>query len=241
MTDTINFILWVVFPWAMMASFVGGIIWVFATKNWTVTAKSSEVLEKKQLMWGSIFLHVGILGELAGHIQGMLIPESFMTAIGNGPKQFEMIANIGGAVFGTIIFIGILILTYRRFTNARVFFTSSWTDIVVDVALLVIIVFGMMSSFIASPLHLGGANFDYRQVIGVWARSLFSFNVQWRPMIDVYWIYKAHMIAAFALMGFFPYTRLMHALTIPMQYIFRRLIVYRTKKDSAAEKALDKK
>jgi nitrate reductase gamma subunit len=46
-------------------------------------------------------------------------------------------------------------------------------------------------------------------------------------MANVPWIYKIHVVCGFAIFGFFPYTRLIHAIAIPYQYFYRRYIVYR--------------
>ncbi len=221
-----NILLWVVYPYAMLLSFFIGTIWRLR-KPGGVTAKSSELLEKKRLIWGSILFHIGILGVFMGHVIGIFIPESWTNAIGISDHFYHVyMAMTMGGIFGVMALVGVLVLVYRRFTNLRVFATSSLTDSIVIVALAVTIILGMLSSFVAGPLD---PSFDYRLNISIWGRTLFMLQPQWQMMAGnvVPLIYKLHIICGLAMFGFFPYTRLVHALYVPLHYIFRRFVVYR--------------
>ena len=224
MTQFWNFMLWVVYPYLMLGSFFIGTV-VRMRKPGSVTAKSSELMEKKRLIWGSILFHIGILGVFGGHVIGIFIPETFTDSIGITNEFYHKVLAMGiGGVFGAMTLVGIIVLTYRRFTSKRVAATSTLNDNVVIVALLVTIVLGMMSSFWAGPMTPG---FDYRTTIGVWGRGLFAFSPAWNLMNNIPLFYKLHIICGLAMFGFFPYTRLVHALYVPLHYIFRRFVVYR--------------
>lgn len=220
-----NILLWVVYPYAMLLSFFIGTIWRLR-KPGGVTAKSSELLEKKRLIWGSILFHIGILGVFGGHVVGIFIPEAWTTALGISNETYHIYgAMLMGGIFGTMALIGVLVLVYRRFTNLRVFATSDLSDSIVIVALAVTIILGMISSFVVGPLTAG---FDYRENISIWGRTLFTLQPQFNLMASgVPLIYKLHIICGLAMFGFFPYTRLVHALYVPLHYIFRRFVVYR--------------
>ncbi|WP_282801302.1 respiratory nitrate reductase subunit gamma [Secundilactobacillus kimchicus] len=219
-----SMLLWVIYPYAMMLSFVFGTIVRFGWFRAGITAVSSEMLEKRKLMIGSLLFHVGIILAFFGHVLGILIPKTWTELFGISNELYHLVGSLMmGSAAGLMALAGIFILTYRRFTNARVFLTSSWSDLVIDVALLITIILGLAST-LSSPFQ---GNFDYRETLSVWARSLFYLHPQWRLMANVPWIYKIHVICGFAIFGFFPYTRLVHALTLPWQYIFRRFIVYR--------------
>lgn len=123
---------------------------------------------------------------------------------------------------GILAFVGIAILTYRRMTCSRVYKTSDINDIIVDWALLITIVLGLACTITGAFI-----DYNYRTTISPWARSLFVLNPQWQLMRSVPLIYKIHVLCGLAIFGYFPYTRLVHALTLPWQYIFRRFIVYR--------------
>ncbi|MBT9672733.1 respiratory nitrate reductase subunit gamma [Secundilactobacillus kimchicus] len=219
-----SILLWVIYPYAMMLSFVFGTIVRFGWFRAGITAVSSEMLEKRKLMIGSLLFHVGIILAFFGHVLGILIPKTWTELFGISNELYHLVGSLMmGSAAGLMALAGMFILTYRRFTNARVFLTSSWSDLVIDVALLITIILGLAST-LSSPFQ---GNFDYRETLSVWARSLFYLHPQWQLMANVPWIYKIHVICGFAIFGFFPYTRLVHALTLPWQYIFRRFIVYR--------------
>ena len=127
-----------------------------------------------------------------------------------------------GIPAGILAFVGIAILTYRRMTCSRVYKTSDINDIIVDWALLITIALGLACTITGAFI-----DYNYRTTISPWARSLFVLNPQWQLMRSVPLIYKIHVLCGLAIFGYFPYTRLVHALTLPWQYIFRRFIVYR--------------
>ncbi|MDR0297862.1 MAG: respiratory nitrate reductase subunit gamma [Streptococcaceae bacterium] len=226
MSDFGTVLLWVVYPYAMLGSFFIG-TFVRMRKPGTVTAKSSELLEKKRLIWGSILFHVGILGVFGGHVIGIFVPESFTRSIGISDEFYHRVLAMGiGGFFGAMLLVGVLVLVYRRFSDPRVLATSSISDNIVILALAVTIILGMLSSFVVGPQTPG---FDYRQNISIWGRTLFTLQPHWQAMAGsaVPLVYKLHIICGLAIFGFFPYTRLVHALYVPLQYITRRFVVYR--------------
>jgi len=226
MSDFFSILLWVIFPYAMLLSFVFGTIIRFTWFRAGITAVSSEMLEKRKLMVGSLLFHVGIILAFFGHILGILIPKTWTDFFGISNEMYHIFGSLMmGPGAGLLALAGMTILPYRRFTNARVFITSSWSDLMVNVALLITIILGLAST-LSGPFFPG---FDYRETLSVWARSLFYLQPHWQLMATVPVVYKIHVICGFLIFGFFPYTRLVHAMTLPWQYIFRRYIVYRRK------------
>ena len=214
---------WVVYPYAMLILFFGGTIIRFNRYGATITAKSSEILEKKQLMIGSILFHVGIILAFFGHILGMLVPKSWTAYFGITDHMYHIFGSLTmGIPAGTLALVGMAILTYRRMTNDRVRATSSINDILVDWLLLIVICLGMACTITGAFIE-----FDYRSTISPWVRSLFMLHPQLQLMNNVPLIYKIHVFSGFLVFGYFPFTRLVHALTLPWQYTYRRYIIYR--------------
>ncbi|EHL95156.1 putative respiratory nitrate reductase, gamma subunit [Lentilactobacillus parafarraginis F0439] len=169
-------ILWVIYPYAMLGSFVFGTIIRFGWFHAGITAVSSEMLEKRKLMVGSLLFHVGIILAFFGHVLGILIPKTWTDALGISNEMYHLFGSLMmGTGAGVLALAGITILTYRRFTNARVFMTSSWSDLIVNVALLITIVLGLAST-LSGPLN---PTFDYRETLSVWARQIFIFQPDW--------------------------------------------------------------
>lgn len=225
MKDALDIFLWVIFPYLALGSFIFGTIGRLAIFHAGVTAESSELLEKKQLMIGSILFHIGIIMVFAGHVVGILIPKSFTDWLGIPNEMYHIGALVMGGIAGFMALAGMMILSYRRFTDKRVFKTSSFSDLMVNVSFLIIIVLGLSASFIdGAILH---PEFNYRLNLSIWARQIFVFHPDYHLMLQVPILFKIHVICGFLIFAFFPYTRLVHALTLPWQYIFRRPIVYR--------------
>ncbi|ANK63527.1 MULTISPECIES: respiratory nitrate reductase subunit gamma [Loigolactobacillus] len=226
MAHPFQFLLWTFYPYLMLGSFFFGTIIRFAFFHPTVTAKSSEILEKKTLMIGSILFHVGIIGVFFGHIAGIFIPKAWTDALGISNEMYHMFALGAGGVFGIMATVGVYVLCFRRYHNHRVFHASSIGDLVIITALTIEITLGMSSSFIAGPMN---PSFNYRTSLAIWVRQLFMFHPDFRLMLNVPLLYKCHVVFGLMIFGAFPYTRLVHALALPWQYIFRRFIVYRKK------------
>lgn len=220
-----EYFLWTIYPYLMLGSFFFGTIIRFIFFHAGVTAKSSEMLEKKRLMVGSTLFHVGIIGVFFGHIMGVLIPKAWTDALGISDYVYHhFIAIPAGAFFGILATVGVYMLCWRRFRNHRVFRTSSTADLIVIAALTIEITLGMLSSFVTAPVH---PDFNYRTSLAIWARQLFYFQPDFRLMLATPLMYKLHVIFGLMIFGAFPYTRLVHALALPWRYVYRRFIVYR--------------
>lgn len=216
--------LWVVYPYFMLGSFIFGTIIRFAFFHPSITAKSSEFLEKKHLIIGSILFHVGIIGVFFGHIAGIFIPKAWTDALGITNEMYHIFAMSAGGVFGLLATVGVYMLCIRRFHDHRVFHASSTGDLLVIIGLTAEITLGMLSSFVISPQV---PTFNYRTTIAPWARGLFMFHPNYHLMMGIPFLYKCHVFFGLLIFGAFPYTRLVHAMTVPLHYIKRRFIVYR--------------
>ncbi|MCH4009244.1 respiratory nitrate reductase subunit gamma [Companilactobacillus sp.] len=227
MKDIGDFLLWCVFPYIALGSFIFGTIVRFTWFRGGITAKSSELLEKKNLMVGSVLFHVGIIFVFLGHVVGILIPKAFTDWLGIPNEIYHIGALVMGGLAGFMALAGMLILSYRRFSDDRVFATSSFSDLVVDLSFLIVIVLGLSAS-LGDGIFFN-PHFNYRLNLSVWARQLFYFRPDFHLMQQVPLTFKFHVICGLLIFGFFPYTRLVHALTLPWQYLFRSPEVYRRK------------
>jgi nitrate reductase gamma subunit len=65
--------------------------------------------------------------------------------------------------------------------------------------------------------------------VAPWIRGIVTFTPDAMLMKAVPLSYKIHVIAAWALLGFSPFSRLVHIWSAPVFYFFRRRIVFRRK------------
>ncbi|MBD7985239.1 respiratory nitrate reductase subunit gamma [Sporosarcina sp. Sa2YVA2] len=219
-----NQFLWVIFPYVCMAVFVVGHIFRYRHDQFGWTAKSSEFIEKKQLMIGSLLFHVGIIPVILGHISGLGIPKEWTRALGVSDHMYHMGAVWGGGFFGVVTFAGMLILTSRRFTKRNVRKLSSTSDLIVNTLLLFIVFIGVYASLVTNNVTPG---FDYRDSISVWFRSLLIFRPEAGYMAAVPMTFKLHILAGFLIFAMWPFTRLVHVWSVPLNYAGRSYILYR--------------
>ncbi|WNS40701.1 respiratory nitrate reductase subunit gamma [Paenibacillus sp. MMS20-IR301] len=221
--------LWVIFPYMCLVVFIGGHIVRYRKDQFNWTAKSSEFIEKKQLKFGSILFHLGIMPVIMGHIGGLAVPKSWLEAVGVSDHIYHIGAVYIGGVFGAATLLGMLILTSRRFTLKNVRRLSSASDLIVNSLLLFIVFMGMYSTIVTNAVQ---PEFDYRDTISVWFRGLFMFRPDPSLMSDVPFSFKLHILSGFAIFAFWPFTRLVHVWSVPLNYIGRSYILYRRNKSN---------
>jgi len=216
-------ILWVILPYIVITIFIGGHIYRYQHDQFGWTAKSSEMLEKKKLALGSSLFHWGILFVIGGHVMGILIPESLYEALGVSEHMYHKIAIGFGLPAGIAALSGLLILTYRRFTDKRIRKTSSAGDLITLVALLFVMTTGLAATF----LNIDSKGFDYRTTIGPWFRNIFLFKPDAGLMASVPLWFKLHIIMGYVIFIVWPFTRLVHVFSMPLKYLTRSYVVYR--------------
>jgi nitrate reductase gamma subunit len=216
---------WVSFPYIMLTMFVVGHIYRYNVDQFGWSAKSSEFLEKKQLKWGSILFHYGIVFVFFGHVAGILIPKAFYEMIGVTDHMYHFGAVWIGGIAGIATIIGVLILMVRRFTVKRIYIHSTFRDILVLVLLTLII----FSGFVNTVWYTGrGVAFEYRETISPWFRGILSFRPAPSLMIGIPFGFQIHVVSALMLFGLWPFTRLVHVWSLPLEYLSRKFIVYRS-------------
>ncbi|TDM33677.1 respiratory nitrate reductase subunit gamma [Macrococcoides canis] len=220
-------LLWVIFPYACIAIFIIGHIFRFKYDQFSWTAKSSEFVEKKSLMWGSILFHLGIIPVILGHVVGLGIPASWLRAIGVSDHLYHIGAVYIGSIFGIVTLIGMLLLTARRVTNENVRRLSSLSDILVNFLLLFIVFIGCYSTIVTNATL---PDFDYRNTISEWFRGLLILRPEAGYMEGVPLSFKIHVVTGFLITALWPFTRLVHVWSVPVNYVGRSHIIYRKHK-----------
>ncbi|GJF59272.1 respiratory nitrate reductase subunit gamma [Staphylococcus argenteus] len=223
----LNQFLWVIFPYLCLVVFVAGHIARYRYDKFSWTAKSTELIERKQLMWGSLLFHLGVIPVFFGHIVGLLIPKSWMDAFGISEHLYHIGAVYIGSIFGIITLIGMFLLTARRITTKSIRKLSSASDIFVNVLLLIIVFMGCYATLVTNGQH---SDFNYRTSLSIWFRQLFMLKPDAALMSGVPNAFKIHILLGFTIMACWPFTRLVHVWSVPLTYINRRYIIYRKNK-----------
>jgi nitrate reductase gamma subunit len=206
---------------------VGGTVWRYRYDQFGWTTRSSQLYESRLLRIGSPLFHFGILFVLIGHIIGLLIPESWTEAVGVSEHLYHVNAVLVGGIAGLCTLLGILILIYRRRTTGPVFMATTRNDKAMYVALVAAIVLGLVTTIAGAGVV--GESYNYRETVSVWFRSLFVLQPDVAAMEEAPWTFHVHVLVAMLLIAMWPFTRLIHAFTAPVHYLFRPYVVYRSK------------
>ena len=224
--------LFAVFPYLAMAVFVVGMIWRYKYDKFGWTTRSPQLYESKLLRIGSPLFHYGILMAVLGHAMGLVIPKGWTDAMGIDQHTYHLVAVIGGVTAGLMVTIGFIILVFRRRTVKTVFNATTVNDKVMYLVLGLNIFFGMWNTISTA---LGDEHFyNYREGVSVWFRSIFMAqpNVEAIAMAGTPIQFQVHAVLSFLLIMIWPFTRLVHVFSAPVQYLARPYIVYRSKGDT---------
>jgi len=75
---------------------------------------------------------------------------------------------------------------------------------------------------------------NYRETVAPWFRSIFILQPDVHAMASAPASFKIHTLVGLLLFTIWPFTRLVHAFTAPLHYLFRPYIVYRSRDTGAA-------
>ncbi|MBM7551961.1 respiratory nitrate reductase subunit gamma [Thalassobacillus pellis] len=221
----IDFLLWVAYPYITLTIFIVGHIYRYNHDQFGWSAQSSQFLKSDPLLkWGSILFHYAVIFVFFGHIGGIVVPQSFYPMIGVTEEMYHFGAVWFGGLAGAAMVIGGALLTARRLKNKRVNRNSSRKDLFVLLLLGVVTVVGFTNT---AWYTATGGEFDYRDTIGPWFRGILSFRPMPEMLATAPWGFQAHVLAAFTLFAVWPFTRLVHVWSLPLEYIKRRYIIYR--------------
>ncbi len=213
-----TYFLFGILPYIALSVLIVGSIARYERDPFTWKSSSSQLLRRKQLVWGSVLFHVGILIVFFGHLIGMLTPLEIFHVLGIGYGLKQVLAIIVGGIAGVMAVVGAAMLLHRRLFDPRIRANSSFADNGILALLGLQLVIGL-GTIIASLGHLDGS---VMVQFMAWARGIFTFQLDaWQHVENVSWIYKLHIFLGLAIFILFPFTRLVHMLSAPVRYLWR--------------------
>src|SRR6516165_5713971 len=130
---------WVALPYLALGVFVVGNVWRWRYDQFGWTSRSTELQERRLLKWGSPLFHYGAFAAIAGHVIGILIPQSWTAAIGIPESAYHWFSAIAGTIAAVLVIGGVIVLAGRRLLVPRVRATTTTVDYVALVLLLIVI------------------------------------------------------------------------------------------------------
>jgi nitrate reductase gamma subunit len=219
--------LWGVLPYLAVVILLTGTIWRYRYDKFGWTTRSSQLYESRLLRIGSPMFHFGLLVVVVGHVVGLLVPRSWTRKFGVSDEFYHGNALFWGTIAGVCTLAGIVILIYRRRTTGPVFMATTTNDKVMYVVLVAALVLGLWTTVVA--VYQGHDTADYRETVSPWFRSLFVLQPDVDAMAAAPVQFHVHALVGLLLFAIWPFTRLVHAFTAPLHYLFRPYIVYRSR------------
>ena len=225
--SALDAVLWGVLPYVTLVLLVGGTVWRYRYDQFGWTTRSSALYESRLLRIGSPLFHFGILVVVVGHVIGLVIPRSWTEAAGLSQEAYHVQAILLGGIAGVCTLVGVAILVYRRRTTGPVFMATTKNDKLMYAVLVAAIVVGLATTLLGAGVV--GEEHNYRQTVSPWFRSIFTLRPDVESMAAAPFSFQLHTILGMLLFAVWPFTRLVHAFTAPVGYLFRPYVVYRSR------------
>lgn len=210
-----DIVLFVVIPYVAVILAVGVGLYRYFSRRYTYSSLSSQLLENGKLFWGSVPWHYGITLILLAHLLAWLFPGAAASILGNGTRLFIFEAiGLGLALFAAV---GLIVLIIRRLPiSSRAGTVASSMDWVLLITLLIQVITG-----------IGVALFDrwgslwYLTTAVPWLWSLLRLHPDTSTVVALPGLIQFHLVWGFVIILLFPFSRLVHIFTIPLEYLWR--------------------
>ncbi len=212
--------LFVVLPYVALVLFFLVSIQRYRARAFTYSSLSSQFLENREHFWGVVPFHYGILAILGGHVFAWLLPGTVL-GFNAGPVRLYLL-EITGLALGLFTLVGLVAVVIRRLRTSKVRVVTTPSDWIVYALLLVQVASGVLVAI----FHPWGSSW-FAATAAPYLWSLARLQPEVGFVTGLPWLVKLHIVNAFVLIGFFPFTRLVHILVVPNQYLWRRIQVVR--------------
>lgn len=207
-----------IYPYVALAVLVVGSVVRYDREPYTWRSGSSQLLRRRQLIVGSVLFHVGVLVVFFGHLVGLLTPIQVFEALGVSHGFKQLMAIVVGGAAGAAALVGATMLAHRRFFDARVRAQSSFSDNLVIAILWVQLALGLLTI----PVSLGHLDGAEMVKLMAWAQGIFTFDPEAASYVaGAHFVFKLHLFLGLTIFVIFPFTRLVHMLSVPIRYLWR--------------------
>ena len=218
MAEFLNHMLFGIYPYIALAVLALGSVIRYDREPYSWRSGSSQLLRRKQLMWGSVLFHAGVLVIFFGHLGGLLTPIALFDALGIPHSSKQILAIVAGGLAGILAFAGATLLLHRRLFDPRIRNTSSFSDIMILVLLWLQLVLGL-GTIPVSMNHLDGHEMVKFMT---WAQGIFTFQGDASSYVaDAHIIFKTHLVLGLTILLLFPFTRIVNMLSAPVRHVWR--------------------
>jgi len=213
-------VLFAVLPYVAIVLFLIGTIQRYRLAKYTYSSLSSQFLENKEHFWALVPFHYGILTVLTGHFVAFLLPRQIL--LWNSQPLRLYVLEVTALAAGLLTLVGLLAAIVRRASISKVRTVTSKADWILLGLLLISVVAGVY----VAVFHPWGSSW-FAAAASPYLWSLLRLNPAIGDIVALPWSVKIHVVNAWLLIGFFPFSRLVHILVVPNPYLWRKPQVVR--------------
>lgn len=209
-----NVLLFQIFPYVALALLIIVSFQRMRNRPFSVSSLSSQLLERKLLYFGSIPFHWGLLVILLLHLMAILLPQGLLWW--NSAPTRLFLLEITGLILALWTLGGLAILAYRRLSNRRTLAVTYPSDL-----LLPLLGVSVVTGILTAVMSRFGS---------YWFPSVLTpylvVHLHPEPPARAFladlpvWI-QLHVLSFWVLVAVFPFTRLIHIVTLPLGYLWR--------------------
>jgi nitrate reductase gamma subunit len=207
--------LFIAFPYVALILAIGVSIYRRFKSPYTYSSLSSEILENRKLFWGSVPFHFGLISILLAHLLAALFPGGAAWILGAEIRR--LVLEVTGMALGLYTLFGLVVLIMRRLTpRSLAQAVTSYMDGVVLFVLLIQVGSGIA---IAIFERWGGLWYLHTAVPWFWSLADLHPNISTVATLPAF--VKLHFLVGFVLVLLFPFSRLVHLVMFPIEYLWR--------------------
>ena len=208
-------LLWGVYPYIAFTLFFAVPIIRMVFRPYSFTTRASGLFNRRVQGYAMHLFHWGILAVLLGHIAGF-VGGSLNLEVWVDPI-FYWLALIGGLM----TLAGSVIAFIRRIVVPEVRAMSQVDDYLVLVFLIAILGIALYQVVFQQI-------FGFVYAVAPWFASIWAFSPEPELMEGATLLTRIHVFLALTLFAYFPFTKLVHFWTLPVNYLVRPYQLMRT-------------
>lgn len=207
--------LFIALPYVAVILAIGVGIYRRVRRPYTYSSLSSQLLEKGKLFWGSVPFHYGLTAILLAHLLAAFFPGAAGWLLGEADRRLVLeVTGIGIALY---TFFGLIVLIIRRLIPGSLpHKVTTYMDGIVLFALLI-----QIGSGIAIAIFDRWGGLWYLHTAVPWFWSLAGLHPETQTVVFLPPFVKLHFVFGFIVILLFPFSRLVHLVALPLQYLWR--------------------
>ena len=201
-------------PYLAITIAVIGTIYRVRAARFSYSSLSSQFLEGRKLVWGSVPWHAGILVILLAHLFVLVAPGAWRALV--TPRPALLAVEGLGMALAWLSLIGLALLMVRRLLDPRIQAVTNLMDLALLGLLFLQVALGLGT---ALSFRWGAAWSTGTMVPYLW--SILSFRPDAALIAGMPLVLKAHIVGAWLILILLPFSRLVHLFAFPWRYWVR--------------------